>query len=290
MKWKRVVARGLPLAFRSIASGLSSIGDFSGSLRNPVFIIGCGRSGTSILTRILEPHPDLAIFPSEANDLWHPAYYPWYQSDRTTVPIWIDPHQFTQDSLNRWTERDRKRILSSFGAFQFLSNKPVFLNKSAMVAFMIPHLIELFPEAKFIHIYRDGRAVTLSYAKKMKKLIDAHPAPFKEKGYDWSFDKILIQIAKVWVEYINEINKQVELHNLKEEKRYFELSYENLCRNHEQCFDQLAEFLNIPRAGFTLNEKLKSMNHQADKELNGDIMIQLSNILEHTLQSKQYSI
>ena len=40
---------------------------------NPVFIIGCGRSGTTILGNTLSNHPKIKYL-NERRDLWHKAY------------------------------------------------------------------------------------------------------------------------------------------------------------------------------------------------------------------------
>ena len=39
----------------------------------PIFIIGCGRSGTTILGKTLSKHPDIKYL-NERRDLWHRAY------------------------------------------------------------------------------------------------------------------------------------------------------------------------------------------------------------------------
>ena len=40
---------------------------------NPVFIIGCGRSGTTILGKTLSSHPEIKYL-NERRDLWHKSY------------------------------------------------------------------------------------------------------------------------------------------------------------------------------------------------------------------------
>ena len=48
---------------------------FAPMLHDPVFFIGSGRSGTNLLASFLRSHPEISVFPGEANDLWHPALY-----------------------------------------------------------------------------------------------------------------------------------------------------------------------------------------------------------------------
>ena len=115
--------------------------------------------------------------------MWHPKAYPLRYSNLEKPPIWVDPYKFTQMSLEDWTPRDRRSIRAIFGAYQAICRKKYFLNESAMIVFMIPYILELFPEARFIHMYRDGRAVAFSYAKTEYAKMEAEPAPYKKKGY-----------------------------------------------------------------------------------------------------------
>jgi hypothetical protein len=83
--------------------------DFMASkLKNPFFFVGCGRSGTTLLADLLASHPDIAVYPYEANEMWHPTSFPWHRSDVRTPPIWLDPYAFTEASLNTRTQHDNK--------------------------------------------------------------------------------------------------------------------------------------------------------------------------------------
>ncbi len=52
----------------------------------PFFIIGTGRSGTSLLVKIMESNPSLSGFPGEANELWHPTLEPFESIVRSRLP------------------------------------------------------------------------------------------------------------------------------------------------------------------------------------------------------------
>ena len=90
---------------RAICGGRAyhALGCLPGAMRfgpvRPVFVVGTGRSGTTLLVKILKSHRDLVPYPSEANELWHPNLYPY---DRRTIdapPILFDPAEFTARSL-----------------------------------------------------------------------------------------------------------------------------------------------------------------------------------------------
>ena len=118
-----------------------------------VFIIGSPRSGTTILENILDCHPKITewyepyylwrkYFPCEENDVWEPKYL---------------------------TEKTKECIQKEFKIFSKKSNKPLVLDKSPGHLFNTKIINSIFPEAKWIHIIRDGRDVTLSIKKEWDK-------------------------------------------------------------------------------------------------------------------------
>ena len=89
---------------RAYAGGAKSLAAvmprvFARRVHEPIFFVGCGRSGTTLLARILATNPEIAVYPYEGNELWHPGAFPWYRSHRETLPIWADPYGFTEASL-----------------------------------------------------------------------------------------------------------------------------------------------------------------------------------------------
>lgn len=257
-------------------------------IQNPIFIIGCGRSGTSMLTRVIASHEDIAYLRSEANDLWHPKAYPWYYSDHKKPPFWFDPCKFTQMSLGDWTSQNNRKIKAIFGAYQVIFRKKYFLNKSALISIMVPHILELFPEAHFIHIYRDGRAVALSWAKFQHAIIKAKPTPYKKNGYFFSFNVLLEKCAEAWKDNIIEIDKQVKDYDLDNKGIIFELSYEDFCANPEEYINRIAAFLSLDPDKFGRMEDIKNMNYKYRLELDQTTIEKLTKIMKIALKAKGY--
>lgn len=141
---------------------------------SPVFIVGCPRSGTSLLRDLLQSHPNLA-FPDESRFI--PAYYLAYGDPRSDEEArrlgrtllrfpWVQrllpelsPTDFEGcrsyreivDRLFRtWAEKEGKR--------RWGDKTPLYLLK-------MPIILEIFPDARFLHIIRDGRDVTLSFLR-----------------------------------------------------------------------------------------------------------------------------
>src|SRR5450759_2239818 len=75
---------------------------FGFSTKQPLFIIGTGRCGTSLLVKILNTHPGLSGFPGEANELWHPKLEPFETNSLDIPPIEINPRHFSDVSVAHW--------------------------------------------------------------------------------------------------------------------------------------------------------------------------------------------
>ncbi len=118
-----------------------------------VFIVGSPRSGTSILEIILNTHPFIAA--------WYEPYYLWETYFSCLEDdIWREAHL---------EEKNKRRIRDEFEIFSSKSGKPIVLDKLPTHSFNIPIIRKIFPDAKWIHILRDGRDVTLSIKKKWEK-------------------------------------------------------------------------------------------------------------------------
>ena len=116
---------------------------------NIAFICGSPRSGTTILSEILDRHPQIQE--------WYEPYYIWaYHFDIRSNDIWID------DDL---TDKALRSIRREFKIFTEKSGARLVLDKSPGHALNIKIISKIFPTAKWIHAYRDGRDVTLSIKK-----------------------------------------------------------------------------------------------------------------------------
>lgn len=117
-------------------------------MKNPlnyVFIVGCARSGTSILGELIAAHPDVNYF-FEQHTLWEAGGLGENGSHRLG-----EVHA---------TPAVKAHIRSWFEAHT--DNKKVQLEKNPRNLLRIPYVKAIFPEAKLIHIVRDGRDAACS--------------------------------------------------------------------------------------------------------------------------------
>ncbi len=250
------------------------------AVRNPCFIIGCGRSGSTFLRRTLATHPDLAVYPSEANRHWHPDLYPWSSRKVDAPPIWLDPKQFSQASTGTWSGERATAIRALFGAFQIARRGRVLVNKSAMVHFMMPTMLETFPPAKFIHLVRDGRAVALSSAKRKG---DA------EQNREQDFNETLDATSRFWQASMVEITRQVIELRLKED-RFLEIRYEDLCADPTKGLRTIARFLGVqPDPLLELKAgPFRLMNYKFSAQLAPGTLYRISGLMTEGLADKGY--
>jgi len=112
---------------------------------NLALIMGCARSGTSILGELIAAHPEVK-YKHEAHAIWDKAGLGENESHRLTV-------EHATPTVRRLI---RKRFAEEQGEAAML------VEKCPRSVLRIPFIREVFPEARLIHIIRDGRDVACS--------------------------------------------------------------------------------------------------------------------------------
>ena len=137
-----------------------------------MFIVGCARSGTTLLRDLLRSHPSLA-FPDESNFV--PLFYRAFGDPRTDREArrlgarilrlrWVRPWNVSLTPSSLIHCRSYARLVSElYEDVARRQDRPRWGDKTPNYALEIPTLLEIFPRAKVIHIYRDGRDVALSW-------------------------------------------------------------------------------------------------------------------------------
>lgn len=165
-----------------------------------VFLIGAGRSGTTLLYKLLALHPRVAYVSNyDARlPLWVPTGYlcraisgrysikrfAWFDDDGGAYtlgrPLWkkVVPTPAEGESVYQrcgipWMPPPGLRVSSAsieklrgaFGAIQRRQGGALVLSKRTANNRRIPTLVEAFPDARFVCLERDGRAVAYSLTK-----------------------------------------------------------------------------------------------------------------------------
>ena len=136
---REVRQRTLMAAGRTI----TAIAGSDQSPERPVFVLGCPRSGTTLLFELLRHHEALRSLAEEGHVLWnayqHPRFKGW-SSDRATAS---DIHPGEQRYI--------------YSAIRRIAGAHRFLDKTPKNVLRIPYLASLFPNGVFVLLHRDGR-------------------------------------------------------------------------------------------------------------------------------------
>jgi sulfotransferase family protein len=144
---------------------------------NPfVFLVGCPRSGTTLLHRLVDAHPEAAIV---HETLWIAKF--WERrvgltpDGRVTRELAVRLHEhrrfgqlgIDQAALDRLVDAHTEDtyaelVTALFDLYGAGRGKPFVGDKSPGYVRSIPTLHELWPQARFVHLIRDGRDVCLS--------------------------------------------------------------------------------------------------------------------------------
>lgn len=267
---------------------LAAPGYFGGQLRNPIFIIGIARSGTTLLNDLLAQHPHVAAL-SEANDLWDATGFPWYASERATPPIWIDHAAYTE----RWWRENQPRmdeIRAVFGAYQWLQRKPYLLNKSPLNTYRVPHLAQAFPDAKFIHLVRDGRAVVQSYTRKQYTKNRDHREIFEPLGL-LDEAEVIRKLADFWQASLDVVARDAHALGLEQRGKFIEITYETLCDDLRGTLGHLCAFVGMRVEDFAPSvweTTIRSQNHKWQTAFSDAIVADITARMHDGLMSKGY--
>jgi hypothetical protein len=217
--------------------------------KNPyVFLVGCARSGTTLLHRIVDAHPQIAITPEihwvanfkRYDDVRQPVV------NRQTLMSLIEEKRFAHLQVD---SDDFKKLLAPgenisyadlltriFELFRTKTGKPLVGNKTPTYVLRINTLHQIWPQARFVHLIRDGRDVCLSVMnwKKGGRIVGRHST--------WTQDSVST-VALWWKQKVRlgqEAGKRLP------QGLYHEIRYESLMADPETECRSLCEFLQLP--------------------------------------------
>lgn len=219
--------------------------------KEPFFIVGVGRSGTTLLRMMMHNHPNIAV-PYESHFVTDYFRNKDAYGDLANAE---NRHRLLDDILNEellksWDHKfDAERVFCAieentlsavfdavFQDYALAKGKSRWGDKSDYLDRM--HLIKrVFPEAKFIHIIRDGRDVANSVMK-----------------MSWG-PKDIIQAAEWWHEHVR-LGRAMG--SMLDDEHYIEVRYEDLVNESERELRRLCDFIDEPFSEEMLNYHKKA--------------------------------
>ena len=215
---------------------------------NPIFIVSSGRAGTTLLRSIINRTKQVYI-PFESDFV--ARGYPYFGNVKS-----FDKHTLTQTTnlfmraaLGIGWKMERDEILNvlkhnspdSFAKINhiiysfYLHHNDItgktWAIKTPVLIENLDRIIKTFPNARVVHLVRDGRDVCLSYK-------NVHQV---RQGTDRFGPRSLLANALFWVDGLRRVKKFKVTH-----EELFELRYEDMVSKPEQTITRLFNFLDIP--------------------------------------------
>jgi len=119
-------------------------------VEKPIFILGTGRSGTTILGLLMSMHKEVG-FLNEPKALWHSVNR---HEDLIGSYTMEDAHYFLDASDA--DDDQKKDIHKLFGAYLRSTFSQRVVDKYPELIFRVPYVKALFPDAKFLFLVRNG--------------------------------------------------------------------------------------------------------------------------------------
>ena len=210
-------------------------------MQPPFFIIGAQRSGTTLLRLLLNAHPEVAI--PEEGTFWMPLLRKrqrdisrrlcgWelkrcieYIERNRQFQLWgIEPGEVSGRILKKDQTTLSELMHALYGVYARKYHKRLWGDKTPSFFRMISVLRGLFPEARFIHIIRDGRDVYLSVRQN-----DPSKGNIAVTALEWSYK---VSKAKKELSFVDQ-------------NHVLELKYEDLTNETADELKKICSFLQL---------------------------------------------
>jgi hypothetical protein len=281
-------------------------------MESPIIIIGMHRSGTSLLSRLLEAS---GVFMGRGKDVNNESWF-FYKSNQFMLSHagarwdFPEPMRFTNQVYEDHMQRVMKKRLSCLytlkeytgwkNAIKWSSANKIPIHwgwKDPANTFTLPIWKKIFPNAKIIHISRHPLDVAVSLSKReengrgefnlnWKNQIKEYLL-FKNYFYQRSYRLLdFEQGIKLWKLYVTQYLKLSQQYS----EDIYSLRYEDLLQNPEEKLKNIMTFLKVdrfpgdsilsqinPEKAFAFN--LKTQDYELDQE-GHDLMERLGYVLD----------
>jgi hypothetical protein len=187
----------------------------------PIFIVGCPRSGTTLLRLILDSHPHISCGPEShfLTDLEAIVGRYWHR---------LQPFGFEK---RYWHEK----IATFFDSFQMeharARGKSRWADKTPKYSVKLAFINEVFPDCQIVHVIRDPYDVVASHRER------------------WGYKSAVRCAMHTWKQYVTEARA---VGGVLPANRYREIRYEQLVASPEPVLRELLEYLGEPWVGAIL--------------------------------------
>jgi hypothetical protein len=241
------------------------------TIKSRLFLVGCPRSGTTLLQSLLAAHPEVISFPESHlfQSLWMHRWsrllglaYPKGRQQLNWFLQEINQPQFINNLPKnaRFMHQYGKVLQEALDSATLAQGKQIWLEKSPEHVRYIRYIEAAIPDAKFIHLIRNGSDVVAS----LYDVTHKHRQP-EVWGEPWELEKCI----RHWV-------RSVEFSSLHLNKpNHILVRYEALVENPEVILRELCDFIGTPFYPSMLKDYGKTaqkvvLNNEAWKASVGD--------------------
>ena len=243
--------------------------------RNPfLFVVGCPRSGTTLLQRMLDAHPQLAVandthfipraleavLPRSSEDETAssnasvlPELVSWVRGYYRSARLGLDDESFQQAAVDAHSYREFVSLL--YGQFARKHGKELGGEKTPDYVRHLPLLHRLFPWARSVHLIRDGRDVALS-------IVEWACRDGRQKGPAklalWREEPVAT--SALWWEW--QVRSGRRSRSVLPPGTYLEVRYETLVADPEATLRSVVNFLGLPFSGRMLSFNDGKVRHE----------------------------
>lgn len=244
--------------------------------KDPLFIIGNPRSGTTLLRLILTSHSKILVPPECGFIIWlHTKYANWRRSDNNNPVILktfldellaskkFDTWMLDRNSLEAHIALHQPECYAQlckivYGAYGMSISKSfdIWGDKNNFHINHLDELIEIYQKAKFLHIVRDGRDVACSYREVMKEKSKSPYAP-----------KLVTGISDIATEWLNNVEKVDAFISLLPSDTAMTIMYEDLVHNSLSSVKTICEWLALPFEANMLSFYQQNVSKKLEPEI-----------------------
>ncbi len=242
---------------------------FSEEGRKIIFVGGSPRSGTTMVQRILGAHSDVFAGPEFDNIPYIVELRNWLYGSLESgrIKVFTDQKQIDM-SICQLIESLLYPVIES-------NNCSYISEKTPSNILVFNELLTICPQAKFVFVLRDPRAIVLSMKEVNKR--GSHFSGKKMKGFTASINESIMYILECF-------NAGFEAHKISPDRIYI-AKYESIVQEQKIEIQKMCSFLNLPFEEEMLNLKEKSSANLSD--LKADNIWYDTKMLDRNIESSE---
>lgn len=170
----------------------------------PCFVLSTGRAGTKLMTKLFEGHEEIKVYHEPFPEITHHSEFAYHNQDKADVV---------------------KEVIDAL-RYEHIRNSALlgkkYLETNNRITFFARQIAELYPNSKFIHIYRKPikfveSGLGRNWYSGTKLYDEGRITPGPNSGIDWKNFSQVQKIAWLWNEtnkFVDEFKKEVDASRL----------------------------------------------------------------------------